>query len=289
MSDTSSPTVWRRWLAFELARLRQDNGLDQKDVAKALRCTVGKVSYYETAERPVVLRDLDEVLLPLFKVPPSRWPIYLQAAKDSRQKGWWESYGADTLPSWLSLYVGLEQGAAQLRIYQAQLVPGLLQTEDYAAAVVRRGTAELTEGQIARRIEVRTARKAALARQPDPLRLWAVLDEAALRRVVGSPTVMRSQLDHLATAAEQAKITLQVLPLHYGAHPGMHGPFTILGFPWPTDPGVVYIEHRAGSFYLEQPAEIDAHTVAFEHLCAQALPPDESVTMIRTIAEEYAS
>ncbi|HEY0804908.1 MAG TPA: helix-turn-helix domain-containing protein, partial [Pseudonocardiaceae bacterium] len=127
MSDTSSPTVWRRWLAFELARLRQENGLDQKDVAKALRCTVGKVSYYETAERPVVLRDLDEVLLPLYKVPKDRWPVYLQAAKDSRKKGWWESYSADTLPSWLSLYVGLEQGAGQLRIYQAQLIPGLLQ------------------------------------------------------------------------------------------------------------------------------------------------------------------
>lgn len=286
MSDTSSPTVWRRWLAFELARLRQENGLDQKDVAKALRCTVGKVSYYETAERPVVLRDLDEVLLPLYKVPKDRWPVYLKAAKDSRQKGWWESYSSEALPSWLSLYVGLEQGASQLRIYQAQLIPGLLQTEAYAAAVVRQGTAELTEDQIARRIEVRTARQAVLARQPDPLRLWVVLDEAALRRVVGGPVTMHYQLRHLADAAEQAKITLQVLPFDQGAHPGMPGPFTILDFPWPTDPGVVYLEHRSGAFYLEDLLDIEAHTVTFEHLCARALPPDESVTMIRSIADK---
>jgi transcriptional regulator with XRE-family HTH domain len=280
--------VWRRWLAFELARLRRESGLDQKDVAKALRCTVGKVSYYETAERPVVLRDLDEVLLPLYQVPEDRWPVYLKAAKDSRQKGWWESYSSDAMPSWLSLYVGLEQGAAQLRSYEAQLIPGLLQTVDYTTAVVRRGTAELTKDQISRRIEVRAARKAILTREPDPLRLWVVLDEAVLRRVVGNRAVMLDQLNHLIDAADYAKITVQVLPFEHGAHPGMHGPFAILGFPWPNDPGVVYMEHRAGAFYLEEPLDIDAHTVAFEHLCAHALPPDESVTMIRDVAKEYA-
>jgi hypothetical protein len=188
----------------------------------------------------------------------------------------------------LSLYVGLEQGAAQLRVYDAQLISGLLQTEEYTAAIVRRGIAELTEQQIASRIEVRTARKAVLTREPDPLRLWVVLDEAVLRRVVGSRQVMRNQLTHLADAAEQAKITLQVLPFQHGAHPGMQGPFSILGFPWPSDPGVVYVEHRSGAFYLEASPDIEAHTAAFEHLCALALPPDESTTMIRNVAKEYA-
>ncbi|HEX5114387.1 MAG TPA: helix-turn-helix transcriptional regulator [Pseudonocardiaceae bacterium] len=288
MPGTSSPTVWRRWLALELTRMRKEHELEQKDVAKALRCTVGKVSYYETAERPVILRDLDEVLLPLFNVPKDRWPAYVQAGKDSRQKGWWESYTADTLPTWLSLYVGLEQGAAQLRLYEAQLIPGLLQTDDYTEAVVRRGTAELTEVQINRRKELRSQRKSALVRDPDPLRLWVVLDEAVLRRMVGGRNVMHDQLTYLADSADQAKITLQVLPFDHGAHPGMHGPFAIMGFPWPTDPGIVYIEHRSGAFYLEDQHQIDAHTVAFEHLCAHALPPDESVTMIRNVAKEYA-
>ncbi len=288
MTETSSPTVWRRWLAFELVRLRQEAGLDQKAVAKALRCTVGKVSYYETAERPVVVRDLDEVLLPLYNVPEEQWPRYLQAAKDSRQKGWWERYDASTLRSWFSPFVGLEQGASQIRVYEAQLIPGMLQTKDYAEALARRGTAERAEDEIAHHVELRMARQAVLHREPDPLRLWVVLDEAALRRVVGSPTVMKEQLLHLAAMTRHPKITVQVVPYTKGAHPGMMGRFQILDFPWSTDPGVAYIEHRSGALYLEEAHEIEAHTVAFEHTCVLALSPDESATMIRDAAEEFS-
>ncbi|MGQ0837373.1 helix-turn-helix domain-containing protein [Actinokineospora sp.] len=287
MTEASSPTVWRRWLAFELARLRRAAGLDQKDVAKALRCTVGKVSYYETAERPVVVRDLDEVLLPLYRVPEDRWSLYLQAARDSRQKGWWERYDANTLRSWFSPFVGLEQGASQIRICEAQLIPGLLQTKDYAEAVARRGTAERTEEDIARHVELRMTRQQILHRDPGPVRLWTVLDEAALRRVVGSPTVMREQLLHLAAMTRHPKITVQVVPYVNGAHPGMTGRFQILDFPWPADPGVAYVEHRAGALYLEEPDEIEAHTVAFQHTCVLALSPDDSAIMIRTVAEEF--
>ncbi len=287
MTEASSPTVWRRWLAFELGRLRREAGLDQKDVAKALRCTVGKVSYYETAERPVVVRDLDEVLLPLYHVPQEQWPLYLQAAQDSRQKGWWERYDTSTLRSWFAPFVGLEQGAAQIRIYEAQLIPGLLQTKEYAEAVTRRGTAERAEAEIAHHVELRMARQAVLHREPDPLRLWVVLDEAVLRRVVGSPTVMRDQLRYLAAMTRHPKITVQVVPYAHGAHPGMMGRFQILDFPWPTDPGVAYIEQRAGALYLEEPHEIEYHTIAFERICVLALSPDDSVTMIRDVAEEY--
>jgi transcriptional regulator with XRE-family HTH domain len=288
VTEASSPTVWRRWLAFELARLRREAGLDQKDVAKALRCTVGKVSYYETAERPVVVRDLDEVLLPLYNVPEERWPLYLQAAKDSRQKGWWERYDASTVPSWFSLFVGLEQGASRIRSYEAQLIPGLLQTNDYAEAVTRRGATERAELEIVRFVELRMARQAVLHREPDPLRLWVVLDEAALRRVVGNPTVMKDQLLHLAEMARHPTIIVQVVPHASGAHPGLIGRFQILDFPWPTDPGVAYIEHRAGALYLEEPREIEYHTVAFERICVHALSVDESAATIRDVAEEYS-
>ncbi|MGH3852362.1 MAG: helix-turn-helix domain-containing protein [Pseudonocardiaceae bacterium] len=288
MTEVSSPTVWRRWLAFELVRLRQEAGLDQKQVAKALRCTVGKVSYYETAERPVVVRDLDEVLLPLYNVPEARWPVYLQAAKDSRQKGWWERYDACTLRSWFAPFVGLEQGASRIRIYEAQLIPGLLQTKQYTEALARRGTAERAEAEIAHHVELRMTRQAVLHREPDPLRLWVVVDEAALHRVVGNLTVMKDQLLHLAEMTRQPKITVQVVPYANGAHPGMMGRFQILDFPWPTDPGVAYIEHRAGALYLEEPQEIESHTVAFEHTCVLALSPDDSATMIRDVAEEHS-
>jgi transcriptional regulator with XRE-family HTH domain len=288
VTEASSPTVWRRWLAFELGRLRREAGLDQKAVAKALRCTVGKVSYYETAERPVVVRDLDEVLLPLYHVPREQWPLYLQAAQDSRQKGWWERYDGNTLRSWFAPFVGLEQGASQIRIYEAQLIPGLLQTKEYAEAVTRRGTAERAEAEIAHYVELRMSRQAVLHREPDPLRLWVVLDEAVLRRVVGSLTVMRDQLRHLAAMTRHPKITVQVVPYAHGAHPGMVGRFQILDFPWPTDPGVAYIEHQSGALYLEELQEIELHTVAFEHICVLALSPDDSATMIRDVAEEYS-
>ncbi|CAO0830371.1 helix-turn-helix domain-containing protein [Streptomyces microflavus] len=289
MTDTSSPTVWRRWLALELTRLRREAGLEQKDVAKALRCTVAKVSYYETADRPVVVKDLDEVLLPLYSVPEDRWPAYVRAAKDARKKGWWETHGGPPIPSWFSLFVGLEQGASQIRTYESEAVPGLLQTRAYTDAITRRGTAERAEDEVERQIKLRLTRQDALNRASSPLRLWAVLNEAVLRRVVGSPAVMRDQLLHVAEMTSHPKITVQVIPFSHGAHPGMAaGPFQILGFPWPTDPGVAYVEHRAGAFYLEAPHEIEAHTVAFEHLVALALSPDESVKMVRDIAEEYA-
>ena len=287
MVETASPTVWRRWLAFELVRLRKEAGLEQKDVAKALRCTVAKVSYYETAERPVVLRDLDEVLLPLFKVPESQWPDYLDAAKRSRTKGWWESYSSETVPSWFSLYLGLEQGANQVQTYEAQAVPGLLQTSEYVQALLHLDTAERTDQEIDRMASVRLARRAVLQRDPDPLRLWAVLDEAVLRRLVGGREVMRGQLEYLLAMAGKPKITIQVLPFERGAHPGVMGPFTVLSFPWPGDPGIAYVEHRAGGFYLEQSHELEAHKVAFAHLSALALTPDESVAFIERLAEEY--
>ncbi|MFI9585441.1 helix-turn-helix domain-containing protein [Streptomyces sp. NPDC052236] len=288
MTEACSPTVWRRWLAFELARLRKEAALDQKDVAKALRCTVGKVSYYETAERPVVVRDLDEVLLPLYNVPQERWPLYLRAAADSRKKGWWESYGEDPLPSWFSLFVGLEQGASQIRAYESEAMPGLLQTKAYTDAITRRGTAEQLDAHVDRRVELRMTRQSVLSREGGPLRLWTVLSEAVLRRMVGSPAVMREQLVHLTEMAHSPKITVQVMPFTRGAHPGMAaGPFQILGFPWPTDPGVVYVQHQAGATYLEAADEIQAHTVAFEHLVALALSPDESIDMVREMAEEY--
>jgi transcriptional regulator with XRE-family HTH domain len=284
--EVSSPTVWRRWLAFELTRLREEAGLTQKDVATALRCSDGKVSYYETAERTVVVRDLDEVLLPLYNVPAERWPLYLQAAKDSRQKGWWERYDTTTLPSWFSLYVGLEQGATQLRSYAGLFIPGLLQTTDYADGTFRRTTTQHTEDEIEHRVELRLARQAVLDRDPDPLRLSVVLDEAALRRAVNGPDVMKVQLLHLAAAAERPHVTIQVVPFTHGFYPGMTGSFQILGFAPPTDPGVVYIEHRGGALYLEQALQIEEHIVTFEHICFRALPPDDSVALIHAIAKE---
>jgi transcriptional regulator with XRE-family HTH domain len=281
----ASPTAWRRWLAAQLQRLRAEAGLEQKHVAKALRCTVTKVSYFENAQRPVVPRDLDEVLLPLYGVPEESWPVYLEAARRSRQKGWWEGYDEAVLPEWFSRYVGLEQGASRLRSYDPQTVSGLLQTPEYAAEVIRCGSAGFTDQQIARRVELRTRRQTALTRSSDPLELWVVLDEATLRRVVGGPAVMRAQIRHLVAMSELPNVRVQVLPFDRGAHAGMAGGFTILEFPWPTDPGVVFVESGwSVGVYFEQQHEVEDQRLAFRKLSELALPPAESVATMAAAA-----
>jgi transcriptional regulator with XRE-family HTH domain len=286
----ASPTVWRRWLASELRRMRGEAGLEQKQVAQALRCTVTKVSYFENAQRPVVPRDLDEILLPLYSVPPERWPEYLDAAEQARRKSWWEDYPDDVLPEWFGRFVGFEQGADELRTYEAHFVAGLLQVPAYTAALMRSGHTALTDDQIARSVELRTRRQAVVFRDANPLRCWAVLDEAVLRRAAGGPHVMTAQLEHLVEAARRPNVTLQVLPFSRGAHPGSGSGFTILSFPWPTDPGVVYLESGwSAGVYLEEPHEIEDHRQIFERLCDLALDPDASIALLRDLAKEYAA
>jgi transcriptional regulator with XRE-family HTH domain len=286
----ASPTVWRRWLASELRRMRSEAGLEQKQVAHALRCTVTKVSYFENAQRPVVPRDLDEILLPLYSVPEERWPMYLDAADAARHKGWWETYDEDVLPEWFVRFVGFEQGASELRTYEPQFVAGLLQTPGYTAALMRGSHADLGEDQIARSVDLRARRQTVVFRDANPLRCWVVLDEAALRRAAGGPRIMQAQLQHLVEAAQRGNVTVQVLPFRRGAHPGIGSGFTILTFPWPTDPGVVYVESGwSAGVYLEEPHEIEDHRQIFERLCALSLDPDASIGMMRDLAKEYAA
>jgi transcriptional regulator with XRE-family HTH domain len=290
MAQTSSPTVWRRWLALELRRLRRESGMSMQQVADEIGGAKGRLSFIESAERPVQPGDID-ALLALYDVPQERWAAYHQAARDARKKGWWESYDAATLPDWLSLYVGLEQGAGKLLAYEPHIVHGLLQTPDYAAAVMRADLTMRTEERIAEMTKLRAERQEALTRHSDPLTLWVVLDETVLHRVVGNRETMRCQLEHIVKVAEQLpNVIVQVLPFTGGANVGSRGPCTVLTFNSSdaSDRGVVYVEHYASSLYLQEPAEIERHTLVFQHLSAQALPPRDSITTIRTAAEEFA-
>lgn len=294
MTQPSSPTVWRRWMAFELKRLRLEAGRSQAEVAKVLGCQVPKVSLMESGQRNVQEDDLRR-LLDLYEVPEDRWPHYLDAAKNMRKKGWWERYDRHTLPGWLDPYVGLEQGAERIRTYEPVIMAGLLQTPEYAAAILRRIVAGISQEKIQRLVELRMQRQEALWRSTNPLHLSAVLDEAVLRRIVGGREVMRAQLLHIVEVVNRWRhITVQVVPFERGAYDAS-GPFVILSFPWSTepgaayDPGVVYIEHRSHAVYLDALPEIDRHSQAFEQLCALALSPGESVEMIRSAAEEYTS
>jgi transcriptional regulator with XRE-family HTH domain len=286
----ASPTVWRRWLASELRRMRGDAGLEQKQVAQALRCTVTKVSYFENAQRPVVPRDLDEILLPLYSVPRERWPQYLEAAEQARRKNWWDGYDPEVLPGWFTRYLGFEQGAAEMRAYEPHVVAGLLQTRDYTSALLHGAYLEHSDDQIMQSVDLRSRRQAVLFRDANPLRSRVVLDEAVLRRAAGGPRVMHAQLQHLVEVAQRGNVTVQVLPFDRGAHPGIGSGFTILTFPWPSDPGVVYLESGwSTGVYLEEPHEIEDHRQIFERLCDLSLPPDASVALIRDLAKEYAA
>jgi transcriptional regulator with XRE-family HTH domain len=290
MTQPSSPTVWRRWMTFEMRRLRQEAGLSQAEVAKVLGCQVAKISLMESGQRNVQEDDL-HTLLDLYEVPEDRRPSYVDAAKTMRKKGWWQRYGQPTLQQWLEPYVGFEQEAERLRTYQPVIIHGLLQTPEYAAACMRRITTALSPERINRRVELRKQRQqSVLWREGNPLRLWAVLDEAALRRIVGSREIMRDQLTHLADlASKHAHITVQIIPFARGAYDANYGAFYILSFPWPTDPGIVYIEHRSGALYLDSLKEVDDHSQVFEQLCALALSPDESIEMVRNVAEDYGT
>ncbi len=283
----SSPTVWRRWLAHELKRLREEAGLSRKEVAAKLRCTAGKLHYIETAVVAPRSRDLEEILFDLYQVPQERREHYLQAARNARKRGWWEKQDEGVaVPKWFSLYLGLEQGASEIYAWETQLIPGLLQTKDYAHAVIGSATAEQSTEEIEKLVNVRLARQSILAGN-EAIRFWAVLDETALRREVGGREVMREQIERILTVSSYPRVTVQVLPQPSGIHEGMLGSFSILGFPAPSDPGAIYIEYRTGAVYLEQPSEIKAHQIAFEHLRIAALKPDQSRSRLKQILEEH--
>jgi hypothetical protein len=276
--------VWLRWLSHELVRLRTEAGFERGDVAKAVRCTTQKIGHLETAHTPPKIKDLQEVLLPMYNVPEERWPHYLQAARDARKKGWWQKH-TDAMPGWFSLYVGLEQGASELYAWDPLLFHGLLQTRDYMTAVLRGGSPELPVAEVDRIVEVRLARQSILDAE-DPPRLWMVISEAALRANIGGLQTMRAQLEHILNAAKRPRITIQVLPLDTGAHPGLRGPVIIMGFPTEGHASVVYLEYRTGSLYLDDMPEVKEHQVSFEHLSSLALSPAGSRKRIAAIAKE---
>jgi transcriptional regulator with XRE-family HTH domain len=277
----ASPTVRRRRLALELRRLREASGMTIEQVAKSLECSDSKISRIETARVRATPRDVRD-LLALYGVTGTRQEGLIQLAREARHSGWWhQAYG--DLP--VRALVGLEDAAASISYYVQQLIPGLLQTEDYARAVLRAIRLDLGPDEVERRVGLRMARQSLLTRD-EPPELWAVIDEAVLRRVVGGQEVMRQQLKRLAEAAARPNVTLQVLPFAAGEHAGMDGPFTILGFPDPADPDVVYLEHTTSDLYLEDPEATARYVRLFDHLRAESLGPDDSAAFFARVAEE---
>src|SRR5215472_10281458 len=286
MAPSSSPTVRRRRLAAELHRLRQASKLTIEQVAEVLEWSPGKISKIENARVSVLPRDARRLLdVYGITVGPER-DLLISLARESRARGWWQQYG-ETVPEWFATYVGLEAEATTISVYQAETVPGLLQTERYAAALHRAELMNATEEQIERHVALRMERQARL-RQPDAPQFWIVLNEAVIRRIVGERAIMHEQLLRLAEAASAPNITLQVLPFSAGAHASMDSAFWILSFDPPTDSEVVYFEHPTCSLYLEKPDEVARYRLVYEHLRAASLSLDDSRRLLARSAEDLA-
>lgn len=284
MASRTSPTVRRRRLASEMRRLRRESGKTREEAAKFADIAPATVSRIEAAVHAPKVADI-MALCKFYGLDDERTEVLVTLARQSRQRGWWQKYG-DAIPAWFEVYVGLEEEAAEILSYQSEVLSGLLQTEDYARAVLLADDG-VSDAYGEQRLEVRMKRQARVD-EPDHLKLWVIQNEGSLRRQVGGPQRMREQLQHLITVSQKPSVTVQVLPFSAGAHPSMHGAFDILRFPDRRDPDVVYVDYRQGSIYLEELSEVDDYARLFDQLRARALSPQESRTLIAQIARDMA-
>jgi transcriptional regulator with XRE-family HTH domain len=276
VSEVRSPTVRRRELGALLRKLRTEKGLTVEQAAEQLMFSMSKLSRMETGHGVATPRDIRDVCSLYEVTDEAERERMLKLAAEGKQAGWWQSYD---LP--YSTYVGLEAEATAISDFQSSVVPGLLQTADYARAGHEGAMPRLSSEEIERRIEAKLTRQALLV-QDDPPAFSAVLDEAVLHRMVGGPAVMSAQLGRLVEAANQPKVTIQVIPFALGAHPGVESNFNILEMPSPT-PGVVFVEGLVGSIYLERPEELTRYRQIFERLQALALSPKDTIVLIAEI------
>jgi transcriptional regulator with XRE-family HTH domain len=282
----TGPTVRRRRLGTELRRLRESAGYKLEEVAGMLGVAPSTLSRIETGKAPTKSAYLSH-LLELYQVTDTgQRQVLVDMAREGHRKGWWAAYD-DVLPSGLDVYVGLEAEASGLRSYEISVVHGLLQTADYARAVLRASAPRHTADQIERLVDLRLERQRRLDEDPPP-DLWVIHDEAVIRRTVGGRAVMRHQLAHLLAVAGLPGVTLQVLPFDSGAHAGHDGPFSIIAFHDRSDSEVVYVESAAGPIYLEKDRDIRARAGVFDRLRAAALPPEASLDLISKAARELA-
>lgn len=279
----TSPTVRRRRLARELARLREAAGLTIEQAAEAAGISMSHLSRVERAQVGIRLPAV-KVLLSVYDADPETRAYLIGIAKDATQRGWWHKY-AGWIPLHYATFIGFEAEADQMWNYEPMAVPGLLQTEAYARAMFHAGASRLTDEEIAKRVEVRLQRQEIL-RRSEPPRFWFILDEAVVRRQVGGPGVHADQLDHLVEVAKLPHVDIQVLPFTLGAHAGAPGSLVVLQFSEPTDPPVVYLETMVGDLYPEGEDEVEGAILAFDRLRATALSPDQSVALIQQAAKE---
>jgi len=277
------PSIKRRRLGAALRRLREQSAQTTDDVARNLGWSKSKVSRIETAAVTVSPDDV-RALLGLYDVLTDEVEQLVTLAREDKQPGWWRQY-SEVLPPEFEGFLGLESEAARILAYESEVIPGLLQTEEYAKRVLGQHPLTVMPYQVERSAQLRRARQARVT-SSDPVALDVVINEGALRREVGGATVMRAQLKHLVSMMQLPNVTVRILSFAAGEHPATHGAFTVLEFPDPADPHIVYLDVLTNSYYLNDLREVGAYQLAHDRLRAQALGPDQSQSMIIAILEE---
>jgi hypothetical protein len=280
-----SPTVLRMILGRQLQALREKAGLSYEEAGQAIYSSEWTIRRMERAEGGLKALTVKSLLTAYGVTDAREVDAFLALARDASKPGWWHRY-EDVLPTWFRVAIGLEESAALIRAYEPQIVPGLLQTQDYIRAITATSFPSAPQADTERRVALRLARQDLLKR-PAPPEYRVVLDETVLRRPVGDRTVMRGQVQHLIEAAARPNVTIQVLPLRAGWHPAMYGMFNIFRFPDGTLPDVVYSEALTSAYYLNKPEETAQYREALDQMCAQATTPDQTVTILRDILTEY--
>jgi transcriptional regulator with XRE-family HTH domain len=281
MSARRSPTMRRQRLGVELRRLRESTGLTIEQVAHLLECSHSKVSRIETGRVSPTPRDVRDMLR-LYGIRGQHRDVLIEMARETRKAGWWHRYrDVPAVPA----YIGLEAAAGAIRTYGALVVPGLLQTMEYARALLRAVRPDLSVEETERRVELRMARQE-LLNQEDPPALWVVLDEAALRRPVGGHEVMQAQLRRLGDVATLPSVTFQVVPFGIGEHAGLDGQFIVFRFSERAEPDIVYLDNIPGDQYLDRDEEVQRYALLFERLSGAALKPTASARFIASLLDD---
>lgn len=283
-SETAAagPTALRIALGGQLRQMREARGMSREAAADAIRASTAKISRMERGRVGLKERDVRDLLTVYGVTDPAEREEMLSLVRRATTPGWWHEYG-DVTPRWFGMFLGLEQSASIIRSYEAQFVPGLLQTPDYARHVISLGPWDAEE--VERRIALRLRRQQLLEGADAPI-LWVVLEETAVRHPNAPTAVMRAQLEHLARMADRPNVTVQLVPESFGGHPISGMPFTILRFAEPDLPDVVYLEQLTGALYLDRRNDVSHYMAALDSLCGQVLTRDQTRTTLRRLIDE---
>jgi hypothetical protein len=276
--------VLRILLGAQLRRLREGANISREDAGYHIRASGSKISRMELGRVSFKERDVGDLLEYYGVTDPGERDSLIQLTREANATPWWQKY-QDVVPDWFGVYVGLEEAAQLIRVYEVQFVPGLLQTEEYARAVVAQGAPGIEPDEVERRVAVRMGRQQMLTRN-NPPRLWAVVDEAALRRPMGGRDVLAAQIERLMDAIGEPNITLQVMPFRHGGHGAEGGAFTIMRFPESDLPDMVYMEYLTGALYLDKPDEVERYAAVMERLSVAGTSPERTREILTAVLKE---